>query len=111
MSTEIFGGWSVVFGFFLNKNCVGDSKREWEEPSIGGPVLCGSAHGKGYCVGSTTREEKGSRAPLCCERGGGGGGREMVCVEGNTVKAECVLSCVRGATADGLVSTVSISLG
>lgn len=74
-------------------------------------VLC-TAHGKGYCVGSTTRKEKGSRALLWCERGGGGGGgREMVCVDGNTGKVECVLSCVREAMADGLVSIVSVSLG
>lgn len=73
-------------------------------------VLC-TAHGKGYCVGSTPSKEKGSGAPLCCERGGGRGGREMVCVDGNTAKVECVLSCVKGATADGLISTVSISLG
>ena len=73
-------------------------------------VLC-TAHGKGYCVGSTTSKENGSGAPLCCERGGGGGGREMVCVDGNTGKVECVLSCVRRAMADGLISTVSISSG
>lgn len=29
------------------------------------------------------------------------GGRKMVCVDGNTGRAECVLSCVREAMADG----------
>lgn len=100
-----------VGSFYLNKACVGNWKKECEEPSIGGPVLLGTLQHTEKVTACVALPVRKTRVGQCRGGRGGGGGGEMMCVDRNTGKAECVLSFLRRAMEDGPVRTLSIFLG